>query len=214
MNRRWVGCACFLVLISVLPAGASARRLDVRGNLWWSGTLRGPGHLRIMQTSARPVRTEGCFKFQRGGGRTTHLAGYSPSFLPHEPSPRGIESYWYAGGPYDVLVFCASEAPGRVALEVSGRWSGARWGQAGISLLREWDLSPTPVRGTFPPFKFRRGANAWVIADQGLLSIRTSRGTDYGLWEMFLDDAPPGAYSLGLEAGAGLVMLAAVDVAW
>ncbi|MBI4730484.1 MAG: hypothetical protein HY775_13445 [Acidobacteria bacterium] len=214
MKRRWVGCACLAALLALAPAGASAQRLDVWGNLWWSGTLRGPGYLRITQTSARPVRTEGCFEFERRAGKTDHFAGYNATLLPRDPAPRYIEFSWYAGGPRAVLIFCASEAPGRVTLEVSGRWSGARWGQTGISLLREWDLSPTPVRGTFRPFRFRRGANAWFRADQGIMSIRTSRGSDYGLWTMSLDAAPPGRYSLGLEAGAGLVLLAAVDVAW
>ncbi|MBI4729322.1 MAG: hypothetical protein HY775_07430 [Acidobacteria bacterium] len=214
MKRRWVGCACLLVLLSATPAGASTRRLAVQGNLWWSGTVWGPGYLRIEQTSARPVRTEGCFEFVREGAKTWHFAAYSPSILPHKPRPGEIKTVWYDSVRRDVLLFCASEAPGRVTLEVSGGVSGAHWGQAGIALLREWDLSPTSVRGTFRPLTFRRGANAWVMVDEGLLSIRSARGTDYGFWEMLLDEAPAGRYSLGLEAGAGIVLLAAADVDW
>ncbi|MBI4729288.1 MAG: hypothetical protein HY775_07255 [Acidobacteria bacterium] len=213
MKRRWVGCALAVVILAAPAAGASPRRLDVAGELWWSGTFEGPGHLRMIQTSARPVRTEGCFKFERSHGETNRFASWSPSILPHDPRPGGLDLFWYDNARHDVLVFCASEAPGRVVLEVSGRLSRVRWGQSGITLLREWDL-PTPVRGTFPLRDFRRGANLWVTADQGLLSIQSARGKDYGLWDMFLPGAPPGRYTTSLEAGAGIVMLVAVDVAW
>ncbi|MBI4729131.1 MAG: hypothetical protein HY775_06460 [Acidobacteria bacterium] len=214
MKRRWVGCALAVAMLAAPAAGASPRRLDVAGNLWWSGTFEGPGHLRLTQTSARPVRTEGCFKFERSHGKTTWSAGYSASILPHDPLPGYVEFFWYDNVRHDVLVFCGSEAPGRVLLEVfSGRVSRVRWGRSGITLLREWDLA-TPVRGTFPLPDFRRGANLWVDAYQSILSVESARGKDYALQQIFLPGAPPGRYTTTLEAGAGMVILAAVDVAW
>ncbi|MBI4729527.1 MAG: hypothetical protein HY775_08520 [Acidobacteria bacterium] len=215
MKPRWVGCACLLVLATALPAGASARRLEVRGNLWWSGTIHAPGKISIQQISARPVRTEGCFLMDRTkayGGYRGSMGGYSLSTSPHSPSDGGVGAEYYDRSSWEVFIFCVSEAPARTILEVEGRVTGARWGRDGILFRREWDLAPTPVHGQWRPVVFRRGAVAWLMPNEQPTIFSIDGETYVGSAK--LRGEPPGTRVFGVQATAAPVMLAAVDQVW
>ncbi|MBI4730051.1 MAG: hypothetical protein HY775_11235 [Acidobacteria bacterium] len=207
MRRRWAVClGLVLVLAGAPPSEAAVRRHSAPAPLWWSGTVQGPGRVKMFMETLAPGRTDVCLMFERGVDGL--LGAYWPSIQPHAPTVEGVQAEWPAGT-HRVLVWCAADAPSRVTVEWEGRVRGARWGRTGITLAREWDLRGTAVRGTLP-VRFRRGATAWMRSEAGVLSLRGQLYSDH----LEVVQGAPGEYVFGLEAGAPPLIFSSVDAAW